>query len=77
MINSMVRHARRTIIFVVGSTVLLFGIALIVLPGPAILVIPIGLLILATEFIWARRLLKKVKETVKSGKDAINKFNTR
>lgn len=77
MINAMVRHARRTIIFVIGGTVLLFGIALIVLPGPAILVIPIGLLILATEFIWARRLLKKVKETVKSGKDAMNKFNTR
>jgi uncharacterized protein (TIGR02611 family) len=52
------------IIGVIGATVLLFGIALIFLPGPAILVIPIGLAILATEFAWARLLLKKVKQRI-------------
>jgi len=77
MISAMVRHARRTIIFVVGITVLLLGIALLVLPGPAILVIPIGLLILATEFIWAKRLLKKMKDAVKNGKEAMDNFKTR
>lgn len=41
---------------------LLFGIALIVLPGPAFIVIPAGLAILATEFLWAKRLLKRVKQ---------------
>lgn len=41
---------------------LLFGVALIVLPGPAFIVIPAGLAILATEFLWARRLLKQVKQ---------------
>lgn len=55
------RQARRLIIAVIGFTVLLIGIALIVLPGPAIIVIPIGLTILATEFVWARNLMKKVK----------------
>lgn len=35
---------------------------MIVLPGPAVVVIPIGLAILATEFIWARKLLVTVKE---------------
>jgi len=54
-------QARRLIIAVIGFTVLLIGIALIVLPGPAIIVIPIGLTILATEFVWARNLMKKVK----------------
>jgi uncharacterized protein (TIGR02611 family) len=54
--------AKRIVIFVIGVTVVLFGIALIVLPGPAIVVIPVGLAILATEFVWAQRLLKKVKE---------------
>jgi len=34
---------------------------MIVLPGPAIIVIPVGLGILATEFIWAKRLLNKGK----------------
>ncbi|MEO5803588.1 MAG: PGPGW domain-containing protein, partial [Verrucomicrobiota bacterium] len=38
---------------IIGGTVLIFGIALIVLPGPAFLVIPAGLAILATEFAWA------------------------
>jgi tellurite resistance protein TerC len=37
---------------------------MIILPGPAIIVIPIGLGVLATEFIWARRLLKKVKQQI-------------
>ncbi len=55
------KQAKRLIIAVVGFTVLLIGIAMIVLPGPAILVIPLGLGILATEFVWARSLLRKVK----------------
>ena len=37
---------------------------MIVLPGPAIVVIPIGLAILATEFLWARKLLDRVKERI-------------
>lgn len=37
---------------------------MIVLPGPAILVIPIGLAILATEFIWAKKILVRVKERI-------------
>ena len=42
----------------------LAGAALIVLPGPAFVVIPIGLAILSIEFAWARRWLKKVRETI-------------
>ncbi len=49
---------RKVIVAVIGSTVVLFGLALIVLPGPAVIVVPLGLAILATEFAWARRLLK-------------------
>jgi hypothetical protein len=50
---------RKTIIAVIGTTVILFGLALIVLPGPAVVVAPLGLAILATEFAWARRLVKR------------------
>jgi tellurite resistance protein TerC len=53
---------RRVAIAVIGGTVLLFGIALIVLPGPAFLVIPAGLAILATEFAWAGHWLKCSRE---------------
>lgn len=50
---------RRLIVGVIGGTVLVFGVAMVVLPGPAIIVVPLGLAILGTEFVWARRLLRK------------------
>ena len=56
-----IKIVRRVIVSVVGATVLLIGVALLVLPGPAFIVIPIGLAILATEYAWARRWLKKVR----------------
>ena len=54
-------YVRRVVVFVLGGTVLLVGIAMIVLPGPAVVVIPLGLGILAVEFRWARRILKEAK----------------
>ena len=57
------RFARKVAVTLIGVTVLAFGIALIVLPGPAFIVIPFGLAILATEFLWARRLLRRVRES--------------
>lgn len=56
-----IKVVRRVIVSVVGATVLLIGIALLVLPGPAFLVIPVGLAILATEYAWARLWLRKVR----------------
>jgi uncharacterized protein (TIGR02611 family) len=56
-----IKVVRRVIVSVIGATVLLIGVALLVLPGPAFIVIPIGLAILATEYAWARRWLKKVR----------------
>src|SRR5215469_14803512 len=56
-----IKVVRRVIVSVVGATVLLIGIALLVLPGPALVVIPLGLAILATEYAWARRWLKKAR----------------
>lgn len=53
---------RKIVVAVVGTTVLLFGVALIVLPGPAVVVIPLGLAVLASEFAWARELLRRVKQ---------------
>lgn len=53
------RMAKRVVVAVVGMTVLLVGVAMIVLPGPAFIVIPLGLGVLATEFVWAKRLLRR------------------
>lgn len=59
------RQIRRIIVAVVGFTLLFIGVAMIVLPGPAIIVIPLALAILGTEFLWARRLIEKVKGRMK------------
>ena len=56
-----VKVVRRVIVSVIGATVVLIGIALLVLPGPAFVVIAVGLAILATEYAWARRWLRKVR----------------
>jgi len=55
---------RKVVIAVLGISVLLIGAAMILLPGPAIVVIPVGLAILATEFAWAKSILRKLKESI-------------
>ena len=70
-IDAVLKHAKRVIVLVVGGTVVLAGLALIVLPGPAIVVIPAGLAILATEFVWAKRLLRKVRDSASGIGDVI------
>lgn len=59
-----IKSLKRIFIAIAGSTVLLIGIVMIFLPGPSILVIPAGLGILATEFVWAKVLLNKMKEKI-------------
>lgn len=65
------RNGKRVAITIAGFCVVLAGVALLVLPGPGILVIVAGLAILATEYVWAQRLLKIAKEKANQAKDAI------
>ncbi len=58
------RTARRLAVAVIGATVVLLGIVMLATPGPALVVIPAGLAILATEFAWARHLLKRVRREI-------------
>ncbi len=60
------KAARRIVVTVLGVSVLLVGFAMIVLPGPAIIVIPVGLTILSIEFTWARLWLKRLRESISS-----------
>lgn len=57
-------HLKRIVVGILGGLVLFVGIAMLILPGPALLVIPAGLAILATQFEWARRWLDKAKDTI-------------
>jgi uncharacterized protein (TIGR02611 family) len=56
--------ARKVAVGIAGFSVLTAGVALIFLPGPAIVVIPLGLAILAKEFPWAKRLLDRMRALV-------------
>src|SRR5512135_2431668 len=66
-----VQLAWKLVIFVIGMSILIFGIVLFFTPGPAILVIPIGLTVLATQFIWARKLLKQLKKGIHEMKEML------
>ncbi|MGB3736985.1 MAG: PGPGW domain-containing protein [Ilumatobacter sp.] len=61
-VNSVGRSARKVAVLIVGVAVVLAGVALLALPGPGVLVIIVGLVVLATEFEWAQRLLDYVVE---------------
>jgi uncharacterized protein (TIGR02611 family) len=59
---SILSTIRKIVITIIGFSVIAIGCALIFLPGPALIVIPIGIAILSLEFLWAKKLLTKVKE---------------
>jgi uncharacterized protein (TIGR02611 family) len=63
--NGALRLAKKVVVATLGTSVVLLGVVMIVTPGPAIVVIPAGLAILAVEFAWARRWLRRVKAYVK------------
>ena len=50
---------RRFLIGAMGFSVILIGLVMIVLPGPAIVIVPLGFAILASEFAWARRVWRR------------------
>lgn len=71
LVRLTLRQARRLIVTIVGTTVVVIGVITLVTPGPAFIIIPAGLAILATEFVWARRLLKRVKQSATAAVDSV------
>jgi len=65
------QHAKRVIKIVMGFTVLAAGVAMLVLPGPGIVTIMLGLAILGAEYVWARRLLDRMKTKARDARDAV------
>ena len=57
-----VKQAKRLIKVVMGFTVLLLGLIMLVTPGPGIVTIILGLAILGTEFVWAKKLMKRFEK---------------
>jgi uncharacterized protein (TIGR02611 family) len=62
---------------IVGFALLIAGVVMLITPGPGWVCIFAGLGILATEFVWARRILHKAKKTAVSARDkVIGRTNT-
>lgn len=72
-IAGLIKKTKRFFIGLIGMTVLILGFLMVVLPGPAIIFIPLGLTILATEYLWARIWLKKLNSKVSEIKKKILK----
>jgi uncharacterized protein (TIGR02611 family) len=69
------RSGKRVAVTIVGFVLLLAGIVMIVTPGPGILLIIAGLAVLATEYVWAERLLNLTKRKAVQAKDTIIRRN--
>lgn len=69
---------KKSVIFVVGVFVMIVGLILIPLPGPGLLVVALGLVILSREFEWAEKHLNKVKkmmnDVIEKAKKRADKF---
>ena len=63
------RAVKTIITSVLGFTVIAIGTALLVLPGPGLVVIALGLFILSAEFVWAKRLLDRMKDEAQKVRD--------
>jgi uncharacterized protein (TIGR02611 family) len=70
------KQARRLVLIVIGFTVILLGIIMLVTPGPGVATIVGGVAILATEFVWAKKLLKRFGDGANNLKNSfLNNFN--
>jgi len=72
-----VHWMKRSVVTTVGVCLVLGGIALMPLPGPGILVVVAGLAVLATEYVWARRLLRRAKSEAERAQEEAVASRTR
>jgi len=75
MIFVSVEQVRRAFRIVAGFTLLAVGVLMLVTPGPGWLTIFFGLGLLAAEFIWARRLMERIKREGGRIRNAVMKPN--
>ena len=65
----------KLVVTLVGSVVALIGVVMLVTPGPAFVLIPLGLAILATEWDWAKRWLEKAKAQARKAKERADQMD--
>lgn len=74
-LNHLSAPVRKVVIGLMGGTVLLIGVVMVILPGPAVLIIPLGLAILATEFLWAKRWMHRAKDWFRRARATVRRKN--
>ena len=74
MILRTVEQVRRVFLIIAGFTLLMAGGVMLVTPGPGMVVIFLGLGLLAAEFVWARRLMERIKREGVRFKDAVLRY---
>lgn len=74
-----IKQAKRLITVIIGFTVAATGLVMLVTPGPGVAAIVIGLALLGTEFIWAKKLMKRFQDGANHVKNSIvnNYINNR
>ena len=65
------RNGKRIAVSVFGMVLVVAGLAMLVLPGPGVLVIIAGLAVLATEYVWAERALNYTKQKAEQAKNKV------
>ncbi len=70
-VRFILRNGRRIGVTIAGVFLVLVGLAMLVLPGPGLVVIIAGLAVLATEYVWAERMLNLAKEKAERAKNRV------
>lgn len=70
-IRFMLRNGKRIAITIVGIVLVLGGLVLLVLPGPGVVLLIAGLAVLATEYVWAQRMLNYARQKATQAKDKV------
>ena len=66
------RSSKRIAVTVAGAAIVAAGLVMLVLPGPGLVVIVLGLAVLATEYVWAATALEHAKTAAKKGGNVAN-----
>ena len=64
LLKASFRQAQKAVILLLGSSVLIIGIGILVLPGPVFIMIPLAVLILVMEIVWAGRWLRRIRDEI-------------
>jgi len=70
-VRFLMRNGKRIAVSIVGIALVLVGLAMLVLPGPGILLVIAGLAVLASEYVWAQRMLNYAKRKGQETKDRV------